>query len=702
MKVGGVTLQERHARALKLAGGNGDVFLDPGWLVDPRIVAALVKSGGEVRVNGARIAGRGADATPLDLAKIETYNVEMRAHVPLVLRPIATEEDAARATRDLVKLTQKKVLDLPAEYIDPPFEDALTLALSKTPVTPNMVSYTCYAIAIGIAALFWQGYLVTGAALTYLVEWLDGVDGKLARLKLQFSKLGAFDPVFDYFYENLWYAAIMVNLRAWEAGATLIVCDTIWNVQHALAFRWFGRSLDDLGPFMRAFRKIGGRRNIYCAMMLAGFIAGRPRETLWAVAAWSAATMTVYAAAMVFYSPKVRLYARLARNFFENNRYHLFLMGNTRHAETAARLKRGDAVTARTSWPVKLDLRLLYACNLRCKMCGQWGDTGSYHDFGAEKKRRVLDAAVIERVVDDLQPRGLKYVDIEGGETFLYPKIIDLLRMLKGKGLFVKPVTNGTAMADIAEDIVATRIDALHVSIDGDRESNNRVRGTSWAYDRAMEGLRAVAAARRRRGTSVPLLQISFTMTRHNGPEALRRLCADLKGRGLIDVLCVKASPIWIPEAMGRGYEWMVARYFGSSKGVTSWRGFLENYSDLKGRAVEITAAIRELRRGGLDFYLDSVPHVSDEDLTTMYADYGFKLGRTHCPIAYLEPTIDADGNVYPCNLFTDEPMAMGNVNQQSILDIWTGERYETFRRMLAERGGLLPICNRCCQLTEY
>jgi radical SAM protein with 4Fe4S-binding SPASM domain len=85
-----------------------------------------------------------------------------------------------------------------------------------------------------------------------------------------------------------------------------------------------------------------------------------------------------------------------------------------------------------------------------------------------------------------------------------------------------------------------------------------------------------------------------------------------------------------------------------------------------------------------------------------MFADYKWNLGRTHCPIPYVEPTIDADGNVFPCDLFTDEPISMGNVYEKPFLEIWFGERYRTFRRMLAEQGGLLPICNRCCQLTEY
>ena len=48
-----------------------------------------------------------------------------------------------------------------------------------------------------------------------------------------------------------------------------------------------------------------------------------------------------------------------------------------------------------------------------------------------------------------------------------------------------------------------------------------------------------------------------------------------------------------------------------------------------------------------------------------MYTDYDWNLGRSHCPIPYIEPTIEADGNVWP------------------------------------SRASLMPVCNRCCQLTE-
>jgi radical SAM protein with 4Fe4S-binding SPASM domain len=397
---------------------------------------------------------------------------------------------------------------------------------------------------------------------------------------------------------------------------------------------------------------------------------------------------------------KLSLYWRLLRRLMANPRYFYFTLRRDAYAKTAKRLARGAMPEPGTFYPVKLDLRLIYSCNLRCKMCAQWGDTGTYFAYDTPKLRRQLELKVIERVVQELVPKGLRYVDMEGGETFLYPEIIELFRMLKSYGLFVKPVTNGTLLKQYARDVVASGIDSVNISVDGDRDAHNLVRQADWAYDRTMEGLMALVEARARAGKQAPLIKISFTMTRHNKASSLRKLCEELAGKGLIDVLVVKSNPIWVPEEKGQAYNDLVAQHFGV-RGLTSWQGFVEDYGDFGAAAQEVADTLRELKARSYDFFVDRVPTIPLSDIPRLYTDYDWNLGRTHCPIAYVEPTIDSDGNVYPCNLFTDEPLAMGNVYDRPFLDIWFGERFQAFRRMLARQGGLLPICNRCCQLTE-
>lgn len=398
---------------------------------------------------------------------------------------------------------------------------------------------------------------------------------------------------------------------------------------------------------------------------------------------------------------RLSLYWRAFHAVTQNPRYFYFILRNRRHEEVARELAKGRPPADGTFYPVKLDLRIVYGCNLRCRMCGQWGETGTYFGYDAAKLKRKLDLSVIERVARELVPHGLRYVDMEGGETFLHPEIMPILTTLKSLGLFVKPVTNGTLLAKFARELVEARVDAVHVSVDGDRQAHNFVRGAEWAYDRTMEGLRALAEERRRAGRRVPFIQVSFTMTRHNRAESLLRLCEELAGQDLLDVLAVKANPIWLPKGMGEMYDRLVQKYFGTN-GTASWKGFVEDYRDFGDQAREIARTIDHVKSNGYDFFVESVPKIPSDQIPRLYTDYGWNLGRTHCPIAYTEPTIDADGNVYPCNLFTDESLSMGNVHDGPFLDIWFGERFRTFRRMLAEQGGLLPICNRCCQLTEH
>lgn len=400
-------------------------------------------------------------------------------------------------------------------------------------------------------------------------------------------------------------------------------------------------------------------------------------------------------------SVRAALYGRLLRGVIENPRYYWFVTRRRWYSQVEQRLEQGGEPETGTFFPVKLDLRLIYACNLRCKMCGQWGDTGTYFDYSTPKLKRKLELKMIESVVDELRPRGLKYVDMEGGETFLHPQIIDILAMLKSRGLLVKPVTNGTLLKERADDLVKIGVDAIHVSVDGDKDAHNHVRQAEWAYDRTMEGLAAVAEARRRAGRRTPLLAVSFTMTRHNTAESLRRLCDDLNGKGLIDVLAIKASPIWMPQRKGEAYARLVEKHLGAT-GLTSWQGFVEDYADFEEGAAEVARTVAELKQKSFDFFVSSVPSVPTAELPRFYADYQWTAGRTHCPIPWVEPTIDADGNVYPCNLFPDEAMSMGNVYDRPFLDIWNGERYRAFRKLLVDQGGLLPICNRCCQLTEH
>src|ERR1700688_642386 len=74
---------------------------------------------------------------------------------------------------------------------------------------------------------------------------------------------------------------------------------------------------------------------------------------------------------------KASLYWRLFRGVLENPRYYYFTLRQGWYKKVAKRLANNDLPPRGTFYPAKLDLRIVYGCNLRCKMCGQWGDTGT-------------------------------------------------------------------------------------------------------------------------------------------------------------------------------------------------------------------------------------------------------------------------------------------------------------------------------------
>jgi len=147
-----------------------------------------------------------------------------------------------------------------------------------------------------------------GITLAYTVEVLDGVDGKLARTKLQTSRLGELEHVLDFFMEHAWYLTLTLffvsrthDWQWWWVGGGLMVSDLLDNLLYYAGHVCFGKQLDELGPFDRSFRLIAGRRNIYAWMFFFGFWAGLPIQIFVAALLWAIVTVGVHGARLVYH-----------------------------------------------------------------------------------------------------------------------------------------------------------------------------------------------------------------------------------------------------------------------------------------------------------------------------------------------------------------------------------------------------------------
>ena len=309
---------ERAATAAQLAErlvgeGRAALHLAPGLLIDDRLVSALLAAGGAPRLlafGAAPPAGAerldstthwaGAALLPADLVgrvaselgdwelsgtlvraaveagagrvmveEIPTYAPARRREAPMIWALPLDEAARAAGTDSLLAAAQKGCLDWPARFLHPPVENALVRLLLPTPVTPNMVTVLTGLLGLAAIWLFAVGEPWWALGIVLLVGPLDGVDGKLARTRHEFSKWGDLEHVLDKVLEYGWILAlgywlsVTHGVAAWIAAGGIILFALSEAASGEFFRRFTGRQLDDWGPFERRFRLVGGRRNTF-------------------------------------------------------------------------------------------------------------------------------------------------------------------------------------------------------------------------------------------------------------------------------------------------------------------------------------------------------------------------------------------------------------------------------------------------------
>lgn len=262
---------------------------------------AILESPADTLEAALRQAQASGALPAIDLARMPAYIPSMRRELrPWWLPPPRDEAQRRRAEDLVVAAAQKQALDFPA-YVHAPIEDALVRLVCTTRLTPNQASFGGNLVAYLATALFAIGQLGWGIVLALVVGVLDGVDGKLARVKVETSAAGKLEHWFDTAFEVSWAIAIAWWLvrsgerpDAWWLLGLLLAAEAVDGVAKGAIILAYGRQIDDVARFDRLVRLIGGRRNVYVWIMAAGLALGRGPDAFALVAWWEAATAAVH------------------------------------------------------------------------------------------------------------------------------------------------------------------------------------------------------------------------------------------------------------------------------------------------------------------------------------------------------------------------------------------------------------------------
>jgi len=332
--------------------------------------------------------------------------------------------------------------------------------------------------------------------------------------------------------------------------------------------------------------------------------------------------------------------------------------------------------------------KLTPACNLRCVMCGQYGDKGIMKDCAAEETKKTLPLETWEKFIDEIAPlRPVTY--IWGGEPFLYPELFPLARYMVKKGLYVSVNTNGTLMEKHAEEIVRDKWSTIFVSLDAFRDVNDELRGKG-SYDKVIAGFKAIEREKKKQKAKYPLLAIVTVVTNKNYldlenlTEASREYNIDLHVMNLgtyTNDNIVATQRRFMKEKFDTDIDCLEAYNTGYNLGIDGKK------------LHDILSNIQNKNHG---HPILPVPILNPEKTHTYYAELETPV-RNKCIVPWCQANVNYNGDVHFCADYPD--YILGNITNQTFKEILNGDRANLFRKTIhACEGGLFPGCLRCYQ----
>ena len=311
----------------------------------------------------------------------------------------------------------------------------------------------------------------------------------------------------------------------------------------------------------------------------------------------------------------------------------------------------------------KLYLEATTGCNLQCRTCIRniWGDPSA-----------LMKWDTFEALMNSLDglPELKRVVFTGFGEPLSHPRILEMIERVRQRGLAVSIGSNGLLLREkMARELVRLGVDRLVVSVDGVKpETYGDVRGAGLSE--LLDNVRRLNDIKQEVNTLIPALGIEFVVLKSNIDElpALTQLASHLNASRVLvtNVLPYTAD---MRDQMLYGYDpqpSLDARNWPVHSGAwVTW--------------------------GSLDL---PRMHWGAERRCKFIQDRSMIIGW--------------DGGVTPCYALSHnysyyaidgcakqvERYVLGNVNQQTLADIWMSEDYVLFRSEV--RSFHFPSCPNC------
>lgn len=347
--------------------------------------------------------------------------------------------------------------------------------------------------------------------------------------------------------------------------------------------------------------------------------------------------------------------------------------------------------------PLTVTLELTYLCNLRCQMCSLV-EGGMVTKHGQRQNpelrepdgslRREVSTAEYLDIIRQLGRAGVKAVTLTGGEPTLRRDIAQLVAAVKKYPIHLSMISNGSGRPEVYRELIALGLDSITISVDGTREVHDQVRGREGSFDRAVQAVRTIIAAKKAAPANRPWLEVSCAVSALNQHD-IENLVAWFQEYDL-DMLNLGYLHFSTAERQAATERAVEGTVMHLKRPELAARVVNVDAADLVARVARIKA-----ERAGRKVPVKFMPDLDAAQIRRQYTDPLFVYANK-CFHPWLATRIDPWGQMYPCWI----DIRLGDVREHGFLGLWNGATYRKFRRTIREKK-LLPKCTTCCALTD-
>lgn len=293
------------------------------------------------------------------------------------------------------------------------------------------------------------------------------------------------------------------------------------------------------------------------------------------------------------------------------------------------------------------DIRGLYVeildrCNAFCPYC--YNDSKGMGNIYLPKSRYAA-------LVNEARQLGVTSINLSGGEPFLHPELLDFLEINANNNLETVLITNGSLLHTVDLHRLIKTKPMIRISIDS-------LCRDVFVSHRGVDQLEQTIAGIRMLRHLYDKISIRINID-YDNVQTIEDDLAFWKALGIREVYL----SLLVSAGRGRDTKHLAA------------------YSDQK-----ITELIREI-----------VLEKSSEEMR-IYFESGVGVS---CPYVrekngYLTISVNSEGEVYPCMSLNKVGFCVGNIFENSLVDIVHGKEFEGFCQMIETRGKFMKECRNC------